>query len=147
MLYSLANLFDWTSSWFLWGVFCHTAIYSQRLFTHKQSPLSIARYSFIQLSELEHNRVNELAKVQHSKTEFKTESSRLCLLLGTLRPNTNRASQVSLFIYVSVLWHIEEVVRDTALATWKLRIYIIWTSTITMHSRIQQGDLRHHGIN
>ena len=52
-LYSLADLFTQTPSRVLHETFSHAAPNSRRLPVHTYSPLSIARYSFIQLSELE----------------------------------------------------------------------------------------------
>ena len=52
-LYSLADLFYQKPSRLLWEAFSHAAINSQRLLVHIYSPLSIARYSFMQLSKLE----------------------------------------------------------------------------------------------
>ena len=60
-LYSLADLFNRRPSWLLWEAFSHAAIL-RRLLVHKYSSLSIARYSFIQLSELEQCRVKKLAQ-------------------------------------------------------------------------------------
>ena len=58
ILYSLANLFNWTQSWLLWENSATTAINSWRLLAHIYSPL----YSFIQLSELEQCRVKQFAQ-------------------------------------------------------------------------------------
>ena len=58
-LYCLADLFNQTRSRLLWEAFSHAAINSQWLFVNKYSPLSIARYSIILLSELEQCRVKK----------------------------------------------------------------------------------------
>ena len=62
ILYSRADLFNHTTSRFLWEAFSHTAINTRRLLVHKCSQLSIARYTFIQPSELEQCRVKKLAQ-------------------------------------------------------------------------------------
>ena len=49
----LADLFNWTSSQLLWEASSHAAITARRLLIHKYPPLSIARYSLIQLGKLE----------------------------------------------------------------------------------------------
>ena len=58
-LYTLlpANLFNRASSLLLWEAPSYASINARRLFVHKYPPLSIARYSFIQLSDLESCRV------------------------------------------------------------------------------------------
>ena len=60
--YSLADVFNLTPSRLLWETSSHAAVNAQRLFIYKYPPMSIARYSFIQLSELEQCRVKELAQ-------------------------------------------------------------------------------------
>ena len=62
-LYSLADLFNQTPSQLLWEASSHAAINAQTLFIHKYPPMSITRYSFTQLSELEHRRVKNLPNV------------------------------------------------------------------------------------
>ena len=52
-LYSLATLFNRTSSQLLWEASSYAAINAQRLSVHKYPPMFLARYSFVQLSELE----------------------------------------------------------------------------------------------
>ena len=52
-LYSLADKFNQTPSQLLCEAFKHAAINAQRLLIHKYPPLSTARYSFIELSEVE----------------------------------------------------------------------------------------------
>jgi len=53
-LYFLADILKWTPSQLLW----EAAINAWRLFLHKYPPLSIVRYSFIQLKKLEQCRVH-----------------------------------------------------------------------------------------
>ena len=70
-LYSLADLFNRTPSRPLWEAFSHVTINSQKLLVHIHSSLSIARYSFTQLSELEQCRVKKnLSMVSQSSTGF-----------------------------------------------------------------------------
>ena len=53
-LFSLANLFNQTPFRLLWEVPSHVVINTRRLFVHKYPPLlTIGRYPFIQLSDLE----------------------------------------------------------------------------------------------
>ena len=59
---SLTDLFHQTPSRFLWESFSLVAINSRRLLVRVYSPLSIARYSFKQLSELERCRMKTLAQ-------------------------------------------------------------------------------------
>ena len=61
-LYSLADLFNGTPSRLLWGEPSDAATNARKLFVHKYPPLPIARYSIIELSELEKCRVKELAQ-------------------------------------------------------------------------------------
>jgi len=49
--------------------FSHAAINAQRLLVYKYLPLSIVRYSFIQLSKSEQLRMNEMATVRHDSIE------------------------------------------------------------------------------
>ena len=51
-----------TCSFLLWEVFSHAAIAARRLFVHISTTVCIARYSFIQLSELWQRGVIKLAK-------------------------------------------------------------------------------------
>ena len=51
--YSLADLFNRIPSRFLWEAFSHTAINAHGLFVHTYPPLSTAKYSLIQLNELD----------------------------------------------------------------------------------------------
>ena len=61
--YSLADLFNRTTFRFLGEASSYTANNSRRLFVHTYTPLSIARYSFIQLSELEQRRLKKIGMV------------------------------------------------------------------------------------
>ena len=56
------DLFNQAPSRLLWDVFRQAVVDVQRLSIHKYLPLSIARYSFIQLSELEQCTVDDLAQ-------------------------------------------------------------------------------------
>ena len=58
-VYSLADLFNQTTSHFLWEASSHTAINARRIFVHKYPPMSIARHSFIRMSKLEQSRVKQ----------------------------------------------------------------------------------------
>ena len=58
-LHSLAGMFNQTPSRVLGEASSHVTINARRLFVHKHPLLSIARYSLIQLSELEHYRVKK----------------------------------------------------------------------------------------
>ena len=62
VLYPLADLLNQTPSLLLWEAFSHVVINSQKLLVHIYSPLSIAMYSFLQLSELGQCRVKKLAQ-------------------------------------------------------------------------------------
>ena len=59
-LYSLADLYNQTPYRLLWEAFSHVEINARR-HSHKYSPLSIARYSFVQ-QQLEQCRVKKLAQ-------------------------------------------------------------------------------------
>jgi len=59
------RLFNCKPHWILWDTFSHAAINAQRLFIHKYPLLSMARYSFTQLTELEHCWCMNLPNVQH----------------------------------------------------------------------------------
>ena len=60
---SMGELFNGIPTQLLSEAFSHAAIKVQILSVHKHSPVSIARCSFIQLSELQQCRVNKLANV------------------------------------------------------------------------------------
>ena len=60
-VYSPVDVFNLTPSWLLWEAPSHAGNNAWRLFIHKYPPLAIARYSFIQLSELEQCRMKNLA--------------------------------------------------------------------------------------
>ena len=70
--HSLADLFNWTPSQVLWEAFSHAAINLQRLLMYIYPPLSIAKYSFIQLSGLEQCRVKKLAQGFTRQHKIKT---------------------------------------------------------------------------
>ena len=59
---SLTDLFTQTSSWLLWEVSSHMLQLMRKGCSYTYPPLSIAKYSFIQLSELEQCRVITLAQ-------------------------------------------------------------------------------------
>ena len=59
---SLTDLFTQTSSWLLWEASSHTLQLMCKGCSYTYPPLSIAKYSFIQLSELEQCRVITLAQ-------------------------------------------------------------------------------------
>ena len=61
-LHPLADLFIPKPFQLLWEAFSHAAITAQRLFVHISTTICIARYSFIQLSELWQRGVIKLAK-------------------------------------------------------------------------------------
>ena len=63
----IADLLIPTPSQLLCEAFSHAAITVRRLFRYP--PLSVARYSFIQLSELEQRRMNEIAKASKRQQE------------------------------------------------------------------------------
>ena len=71
-LYSLADLFNHTPSRLLWEAFSHAAISSRIIFVHIYSSLSRARYSFVQLSELEQCRMKTLAQGFIRQHRFRT---------------------------------------------------------------------------
>ena len=60
---SLTDLFTKTPSWLLWEASSHLLQLMRECCSYKYPPLSIARYSFIQLSEQEQCRVKNLPKV------------------------------------------------------------------------------------
>ena len=53
------RLFNRTQYWLLWEAFSHASDNVRRLFVLKYLPLSIAKYSVMQLRELEQSRVRE----------------------------------------------------------------------------------------
>ena len=59
---SLTNLFTQTPSWLLWEASSHMLQLMCESCSYTFPPLSIARYSFMQLSELEQCRVKKLAQ-------------------------------------------------------------------------------------
>ena len=59
---SLTDLFTQTPSWLLWEAFSHMLQLMHEGGSYTYPPLSIARYSFIQLSEWEQCRMKKLAK-------------------------------------------------------------------------------------
>ena len=58
----MADVVNQTPSRLLWEASSHAAINMQRIFVYKYPLLSIAMYSFIQLSELVQCRVNEYSQ-------------------------------------------------------------------------------------
>jgi len=62
ILDSLVNLFNHTPSKSIWEAYSYVVVNAWRIFIQKYLPLSIARYSFKQLRELEQCRVIKLAQ-------------------------------------------------------------------------------------
>ena len=73
---SLADLFTWTPSQLLWEASSHTLQLMHEGCSYTYPSLSIARYSFIQLSELEQCRVKKLAQGFNTAAQDSNPGSR-----------------------------------------------------------------------
>ena len=67
-MFPLGNFFNFAKP-FIWQAFSDVAIVSRRLVTHIFPPLSIARFSFIQLSELGHRGENENSEASKQRQQ------------------------------------------------------------------------------
>ena len=73
---SLTDLFNQTPSRFLWEASSHMLQLMHEGYSYIYPPLSIARYSFIQMSELEQCRVKKIAQGFNTATQDSNPGSR-----------------------------------------------------------------------
>ena len=98
---SLTELFTQTPSRLLWEAFSHMLQLMREGSSYTYPPLSIARYSFIQLSELEQCRVKKIAQGFNTAAQDSNPGSRS--RESEALPLSHGALQKTLFIHKGLL--------------------------------------------
>ena len=102
---SLTDLFTQTPSWLLWEASSHVLQLMRERCSYTYPPLSIARYSVIQLSELEQCRVKKLSQgfnttAQNSNPGSRSQVSEYLYRLNLVCKKINKQTTMEIFFVV-----------------------------------------------
>ena len=136
---SLTDLFTQTLSRLIWEASSHMLQIMREGCSYTYPPLSIARYSFIQLSELEQCRVKKLAQGFNTAAQDSNPGSRsrvseaLPLNHGALRTLCTSFLSLKLYFTVAVRSQMRQLIHNTMLVTQSVLYSSSEVSNVAVH--------------